>query len=202
MNKNKPAEKKHSGILGSISELVEMLGLVTVAVMLLFAFGMRLNIVQGESMESTLYEGEYLVVSDLFYKPNVGDIVIIHEIDAEPYDDPIVKRVIATEGQTVDIKFGNENVWTLYVDGKEVEEPYRHIVPNKFTGGTLTAEYKFPITVGEGQVFVMGDNRNNSADSRTQCIYTVDERCIVGKALVRLLPFDRFTVFENPFNNR
>ncbi len=194
----KTEEKKKTSILGSVSELVEMLGLVTVAVMLLFAFVMRLNIVKGQSMEQTLYEGEYLVVSDLFYKPKAGDIVIVHEIDATPYNEPIVKRVIATEGQTVDIVFGNENVWTLYVDGKEVEESYRYIDPTKMT---LTAEYSFPITVGEGQVFVMGDNRNNSADSRTKCIYTVDERCIVGKALVRLLPFDRFTVFENPFGN-
>ena len=86
-------------------------------------------------------------------------------------------------------------------DGKEVEESYRYIVPNKITHGTITAEYSLPITVGEGQVFVMGDNRNNSADSRSQAIGLVDERCIVGKAIVRLLPFDRFTVFKNPFGN-
>ncbi|MBE6625994.1 MAG: signal peptidase I [Ruminococcaceae bacterium] len=201
MNKSKATEKKRTGILTSASELVEMLGLVTVAVMLLFAFVVRLNIVVGESMEQTLSEGEYLVVSDLFYEPKAGDIVIVHDIEADPYDDPIVKRVIATEGQTVDIVFGNEDVWTLYVDGKEVEESYRYIVPNKITHGTITAEYSLPITVGEGQVFVMGDNRNNSADSRSQAIGLVDERCIVGKAIVRLLPFDRFTVFKNPFGN-
>ncbi len=198
MNNNKSAEKKQTGILASISELVEMLGLVTVAVMLLFAFGMRLNIVQGPSMENTLHEGEYLLVSDLFYEPKVGDIVIVHDIDADPYYDPIVKRVIATEGQTVDIVFGNPEVWTLYVDGKEVEESYRYVDPNAIT---LTSEYDFPITVGEGQVFIMGDNRNHSADSRTNTIGTVDERCIVGKALVRLFPISKFTVFENPFDN-
>ncbi|MBR5253169.1 MAG: signal peptidase I [Clostridia bacterium] len=198
---NTSTEKKQTGILGSVSELVEMLGLVTVAVMLLFAFVVRLNIVVGESMEQTLNEGEYLVVSDLFYEPKAGDIVIVHDIDADPYDDPIVKRVIATEGQTVDIVFGNENVWTLYVDGKKVDEPYRYIAPNKVTHGTITAEYNLPITVGEGQVFVMGDNRNNSADSRTKAIGLVDERCIVGKAIIRALPIGRFTVFENPFDN-
>lgn len=198
MNNNKPAEKKQNGILSSISELVEMLGLVTVAVMLLFAFVARLNIVQGPSMEKTLHEGEYLLVSDLFYEPKAGDIVIIHEIDAVPYDDPIVKRVIATEGQTVDIVFGNPEVWTLYVDGKEVEESYRYVDPNAIT---LTADYNFPITVGEGEIFVMGDNRNHSADSRTSYIGMVDERCVVGKALVRLFPLDRFTVFKNPFGN-
>lgn len=198
---NTSTEKKQTSILGSVSELVEMLGLVTVAVMLLFAFVVRLNIVVGESMEQTLTEGEYLVVSDMFYDPKAGDIVIVHEIDADPYDEPIVKRVIATEGQTVDIVFGNENVWTLYVDEKKVEEPYRYIVPNKITHGTVTAEYALPITVGEGQVFVMGDNRNNSADSRSEAIGLVDERCIVGKAIVRVLPIDRFTIFKNPFGN-
>lgn len=198
MNKNSSAEKKKTGLLSGISELVEMIGLVTVAVMLLFAFVVRLNIVQGPSMEKTLHEGDYLAVSDLFYEPKAGDIVIVHKIDAAPYDDPIVKRVIATEGQTVDIVFGNPDVWTLYVDGKVVEESYRYVDP---VAMTLTSDYDFPITVGKDQVFVMGDNRNHSADSRTDMIGMIDERCIVGKALCRLFPFDRFTVFKNPFGN-
>lgn len=196
MKNNTPAEKKSEGsILSYIAEFIELLGVVTVCVMLVFAFGARLNIVQGPSMENTLHEGEYLVVSDLFYEPKAGDIVIVHDIDADPYSDPIVKRVIATEGQTVDIDF---STWTLYVDGKVVDESaYRHVDG----GPVLTTDYSFPITVEEGKVFVMGDNRNHSADSRTNAIGTVDERCIVGKAVVRVFPIDRFEIFKNPFKN-
>lgn len=179
---------------GDLYDIVEMLATVTILVMLVFAFLVRLNIVDGISMETTLHNGEYLAVSDLFYEPKPGDIVIVHKINAGRYTNPLVKRVIATEGQTVDIDF---DTWTLTVDGKVVdEESYRFLDPRY---ETLRADYAFPITVPEGHIFVMGDNRNCSADSRTLDIQTVDARCVVGKALVRLLPFGRFTVFENPY---
>lgn len=177
--------------LGDIYELVEMLGIVSVTIMLLFAFVFRLNIVDGHSMDMTLAHGQYLMVSDLFYEPTAGDIVIVHKINADPYDAPIVKRVIATEGQTVDIDF---TTWTLKVDGKVIDEPYRYLSNDPI----LTSDWEFPITVGEDQIFVMGDNRNNSADSRTQEIGLIDERCVVGKAYVRLFPMNEFEVFKNP----
>ncbi|MBE6617029.1 MAG: signal peptidase I [Ruminococcaceae bacterium] len=197
MNKNTPLEKKPQGsILSYISEFVELLGIVTVCVMMIFTFVGRLNIVQGPSMENTLHEGEYLFVSDLFYTPTPGDIVIIHEIDADPYSDPIVKRVIATAGQTVDIDF---DTWTLYVDGVAVDESaYRHVDEDAYT---IKADYPLPLTIPEGQVFVMGDNRNHSADSRTTSIYTVDERDIVGKAVARVFPLDKIEFFKNPHKN-
>jgi len=184
--------EKKTNLLGDIYDLCEMLGLVTISVMLLFAFIARLNIVDGHSMDQTLAHGEYLVVSDLFYTPAPGDIVVIHDQTADPYDKPIVKRVIATENQTVDIDF---STWTLTVDGEVVEEPYRYLDPGKF----LTADYAFPITVPEGEVFVLGDNRHGSADSRQSEIGTVDERCVVGKAIARVFPFTKLTVFRNPY---
>ncbi len=183
------AEKKPADLLGSIYEIIEMIGTVTVVVLLMFAFVVRLNIVDGESMEETLHHGEYLAVSDLFYEPEYGDIVIIHDISAVPYNNPIVKRVIATEGQVVDIDF---NTWTLTVDGEVIEEDYRCLKTDFF----LTADYSFPITVPENEIFVLGDNRNHSADSRQIEIGTIDTRCIVGRAVARLAPMDKFTIFN------
>ncbi len=189
----KPPKEKRSlrGWLGDIYELAEMLGIVSVTIMLLFAFVIRLNIVDGHSMDMTLTHGEYLAVSDLFYEPEPGDIVIVHKINADPYDKPIVKRVIATEGQVVDIDFAT---WTLTVDGEVIDEPYRYVDD----GPRLTSDWTFPVTVGENEIFVMGDNRNNSADSRTSEIGMIDKRCVVGKAYVRIFPMNKFEVFENP----
>lgn len=180
--------KKPLDIFGSIYEIIEMLASVTVCVLLIFAFIVRLNIVDGQSMESTLHHGEYLAVSDFLYEPEAGDIVIIHKIDAYPYNEPIVKRVIAVGGQTVDIDF---DTWTLTVDGEVVEEPYRQLIDD-----LLTSDYSFPITLEEDEVFVLGDNRNHSADSRQIEIGPIDKRCIVGHALMRLSPLDRITVFD------
>lgn len=190
-----PKEKRTlRDYLGDAYELIEMLGIVSVTIMLLFAFVFRLNIVDGHSMDMTLAHGEYLAVSDLFYEPTAGDIVIVHKINADPYDAPIVKRVIATEGQTVDIDF---TTWTLTVDGEIIDEPYRYLDG----GPILTSDWTFPVTVGENEIFVMGDNRNNSADSRTSEIGLIDKRCVVGKAYVRIFPMQNFTVFENPREN-
>ena len=171
-------------------EILEMLSFVTICVMLCFAFGARLNIVDGHSMDQTLAHGQYLVVSDAFYTPKAGDIVVIHDITAAPYDSPIVKRVIATGGQTVEIDF---NTWTMKIDGTVVEEPYRFL---DTTLPLLTANYNvdqnniFTLTVPEGEIFVMGDNRNGSGDSRQYALGTVDERCVVGRAYFRLFPLD------------
>jgi signal peptidase I len=188
-----PAEKKPADILGTAYELIEMISTVAVVVLIMFAFVVRLNIVDGESMEETLHHGEYLAVSDVFYTPEAGDIVIIHDISAYPYVNPIVKRVIATEGQTVDIDF---DTWTLTVDGVVIEEDYRTLKPDAF----LTADYSFPITVPENEIFVLGDNRNHSADSRLEEIGQIDERCIVGKAYARIFPLDKATWFKNPYD--
>ena len=180
--------------LQTFYDVFEVLATVTVTVMLLYAFGCRLQIVDGTSMLKTLHDGERLIVSDLGYEPRRGDIVIIHRIDAAPYSQPIVKRVIALPGQTVDIDF---ETWTLTVDGSVVEEPYRWL---DLSRETLGCEYPLPITLGPNEIFVMGDNRNGSADSRQEELGPVDIRTVVGRALVRVWPRGSFTVFENPFD--
>ena len=180
-------------LLCAVYDFFEVFGVMTAAVRLVFAFVVRLNAVDGSSMQKTLADGDYLAVSSLPYEPARGDIVIIHKIDADPYDLPIVKRVVAVGGETVDIDF---DTWTLTVDGEAVEESYRWLNPKR---ELLKCEYPLPVTLGENEIFVMGDNRNGSADSRQEEIGPVDRRCVAGRALARLSP--TFAIFENPFGS-
>ncbi len=154
-----------------------------IIVVLIFTFFIRLTNVVGPSMEDTLLENEKLLISNLFYEPEQGDIVVFHELGY--YNEPIVKRIIATEGQVVDIDF---DTWTVTVDGMVVEEDYR-----KLTAGVqLTSDYTYPLTVPENSLFVMGDNRNKSADSRSSLIGFVDCRQLLGRVICRLTPINRF----------
>ena len=146
---------------------------------LVFVFLFRIVDVSGDSMNPTLTNGDKLVVSDVFYKPKQGDIVIFRKDEYKP--EALVKRVIATEGQTVEIDFDRGRV---YVDGELLDEPYIA----EPTRNQL--DFKGAQTVPEGCVFVMGDNRNASSDSRKAEIGMVDERLIVGKVLLRVFPLD------------
>ena len=174
--------------LRNLYDVFEVLATVTVAVTLLYAFFVRLQIVDGSSMRETLHN-----------EPERGDIVIVHKISARDgmrdYSRPIVKRVIAVGGQTVDIDF---DTWTLTVDGEVIEESYRWLDPD--AKRTIGCDYDLPITLEKDQIFVMGDNRNGSADSRTIEIGPVDVRCVVGKAFARIAPLSKFAVFHNPFD--
>ena len=159
-----------------LHDMIFML-VIVMAVLMLF---LRIIVVDGPSMESTLLNGDYmLLVGNMFYKnPSYGDIVVVSK---QAYDNgkPIVKRVIATEGQTVDIDF-NEGV--VYVDGVALDEPYTKTLTTLKEGTT------FPLVVEEGKVFVMGDNRNNSKDSRSSQIGLVDKREVLGKVAFILFP--------------
>lgn len=148
--------------------------------MVLFLILFRLIVVSGDSMYSTLVDGDYLLLlSNVFYKePNHGDIVVISK---ESFDDgaPIVKRVIATEGQIVDIDFDQGIV---YVDGLPLEEDYIYSPTTVYEG------VDFPVIVEEGCIFVLGDNRIVSKDSRSPEIGMVDTREVLGKAIFLLMP--------------
>ena len=152
-----------------------------IAAILIFTFFARTITVVGSSMVPTLEEGNLLVVSRLFYQPKYGDIVVLRK--ASFMTDPIVKRVIATEGQTVDIDF-QEGV--VYVDGTALDETYINALTHEPEG------FSGPVTVPEGHVFVMGDNRNRSTDSRSASVGCVDTRYIIGKALIRIAPLNQF----------
>lgn len=161
-------------------ELVQTLMCAVLVLVLLFTFVVRVVQVDGESMRETLQDQDLLLVLDNWlcgdFQP--GDIVILQEEDFNG-GVPIVKRVIATEGQTVDIDFANG---TVYVDGMELEEPY-------IREPTWTDEgAEFPLTVPEGCMFVMGDNRNDSDDSRNPSLGPVDTRSVLGRVLVLAVP--------------
>lgn len=155
-----------------------------IAVCVLFAFAFRLVGVKGESMEPTLYNGDRLILMCEFLSENYkqGDIVVIV---SEKFDvnTPLVKRVIATEGQTIDINF---NTGVVTVDGEELNEPYIAEATNRDPGG-----FEYPVKVPAGCVFVMGDNRNHSTDSRNENVGFVDKDDIVGRVLLRLWPMKR-----------
>ena len=161
-------------------EWVQTLVYVVLAVVLLFTFVGRLSRVQGESMRETLQDRDLLLVLNgyLCGSYEAGDIVIAQRGDLND-GAPIVKRVIATEGQTVDIDF---NAGTVYVDGAALEEPYAR-------EATWLAEgVEFPLTVPAGCLFLMGDNRNDSHDSRASDLGAVDTRYIIGRAVAVLVP--------------
>lgn len=148
-------------------------------IVLVFTFAVRMMGVQGPSMRQTLQQGDRLLVvnSLLVSDYNAGDIVIARKDTFS--EDPIVKRVIAVGGQTVDIDFGSG---TVYVDGTALEEDYINDLTYTFEGT------EFPLVVPDGSVFLMGDNRNMSTDSRDSRIGTVDTRYLIGKAVFLLFP--------------
>ena len=150
------------------------------AVILVFLLCFRVVVVSGTSMNHTLLDGDYLLLlGDVFYRnPEQGDIIVASK-DTFDNGAPIVKRVIATEGQIVDIDFKQG---VVYVDGKPLDEPYT------WTPTNLDEGVKFPLEVDEGCIFVMGDNRNGSKDSRSPEIGLVDTREILGKVIFLFLP--------------
>jgi len=149
-------------------------------VLIVFLLLFRVIVVSGDSMFSTLWDGDYvLLLSNLFYQnPEQGDIVVVSK---KSFDNgtPIVKRVIAVEGQTVDIDFEQGIV---YVDGEVLEEPYINNLTTNPEGMI------FPLVVEEGCIFALGDNRQVSRDSRDPIIGQIDRREVLGKALVLMLP--------------
>ena len=150
------------------------------AIVLVFLLLFRIVVVSGPSMNATLIHGDYLVLmNNIFYpEPKHGDIVVVSK-DSYKDGEPIIKRVIATEGQWVDIDF---ETGVVYVNGTALDEPYTNTPTNLYEG------VDFPLMVDEGCIFVMGDNRNESKDSRSLEIGQVDTREVLGKAIFLFLP--------------
>ena len=159
--------------------------IVALVLVLVFSFFFRIIQVDGESMVPTLQNGDKLIVWGAGYEPQRGDVVIVDSYTS--YGKPLVKRVIAKGGDTISIDY---DAGTVEVNGELLQEDYIAAPTH------LGYDVEFPYTVPEGTVFVMGDNRNNSTDSRDSRLGIVDERCILGHVLRVVFPFSEFGSVE------
>ena len=174
-------EKEPETLEGTLYCWTQALVTAVVGVVLLFTFGVRLISVDGPSMQNTLYTGdELLILNSMFCDFKAGDVVVVNDYNAEePLNETLVKRIVAVGGQTVDVDVASGTVW---VDGQALDEPYIK-EPTYTSSGT-----QFPLTLAEDEVFIMGDNRNHSSDSRDARLGPVKEDYIQGKVLFLLIP--------------
>lgn len=182
------SKKSADGLFHFFKTIFYCLSIITV----LLTFIFRMVVVDGPSMNNTLNDKDRVIVLNyqfIFFSPKQGDIVAVApDINSEKNPDkiqaPIIKRIIAVSGQTVGF---DEETGDVYVDGKVIDEPY---ISSKTDRG---AEWNIPDVIPEGKVFVMGDNRNVSLDSRSPKVGLVDEDQIIGKAIIRIFPLQRIS---------
>ena len=181
-------DKEEFSIKSEIFDWLEAICIAVAAIILVFSLFFRFAEVEGSSMNPTLDSGDRLVlVNTWLSEPEKGDIIVATQPTSVNH--PIIKRIIATEGDIVDIDFKTGDV---FVNDKLIEE---HYIKEKISG-VPGRPVQFPFKVSPGHVFVMGDNRNASSDSRDEGIGEIDTRYIFGKVVLRLLPFDKFGTID------
>ena len=170
--------------IDSVFDFMELFIFSLAAVLIITTFLFKHSVVDGGSMERTLFDGEHLIISNLFYTPERGDIIVCEDYTT-PLRKPIVKRVIAVEGDRVEV---TSDGWVT-VNGEKLDEPYRYV-----DFGQTVAKRPVDMIVPEGEIFVLGDHRNKSTDSRD--IGTISVDSILGKVVLRFYPFESFGKVE------
>jgi len=188
---HKPKKDFKKSLVSNIFEWLDVVVASVVVVVILFTFVFRMVAIDGHSMNNTLFNGERVIISNMFYEPERGDIVVISrnsENASESDRQPIIKRVIALENDLVDIKNGK-----VYVNNVPLKEEYALGITEQ-----IDEKVKFPLVVKENCVFVLGDNRNNSRDSRSSSLMEDDNngqvnvKYILGRAIFRIFPLNKF----------
>lgn len=184
-NDAKPAESKNTKFLSFVYDVLDSVKSAAIVVFLVFALAFRAVGVEGPSMRPTLEDGDWVAVAGAVCRFKRGDVVVVNQ----PWkrNVPIIKRVVAVGGDEVYIDFDRGEV---YVDGEKLDEPYIS-EPTR-----LEYDVKFPLSVDEGKLFVMGDNRNVSMDSRSSDVGLIDERYVLGKATARIFPFSKWNIYD------
>lgn len=177
--KNENLPQHGTSLTAEVYEWAESIVFSLAVVVLIFTFVFRPVGVVGESMMDTLHDGDKVIICDVNYTPKQGDIVVL---STKAVETPIIKRVIAVGGQTVDIDYENNRV---LVDGKEFDAPIKEKMQKM-------GDVELPVRVPDDCVFVMGDNRNNSFDSRYSDVGMIKTKYILGRAVFRILPFSSF----------
>lgn len=204
--KTEKSNEEKQSVIAEIFDYYELCIFSICAVIVIFSFFIRLCRVDGQSMEDTLHNNEMLLVTDVLYTPERGDVIVFHQTGGQNKDiysfslnEPIVKRVIATAGEWIDIQLSDGRLKvTIYDNNMEnpctLEEDYA-----KYSGSPSwnpTGYHEYPMQIPEGYVFVMGDNRWDSTDSRSTLIGLVDTRRILGRAVLRVTPFSKFGTID------
>lgn len=191
-------EKKKTSFASELIDYVEIFVFAVCAVLLVFSFFVRVCRVDGPSMNNTLIHNEILITSNIAYKPQQNDIIVFHQTNEQRnvFNEPIVKRVIATEGHFVKIDFENSIVYVSeddVFDASDILDESEYVF---IDGGRYYMNGTMETYVPEGKIFVMGDNRNHSSDSRSESIGLVDTRRVLGKVVLRIFPFEKITSFN------
>lgn len=175
-----------------VFDIAEMFVFVLVAVMILTTLIFKHSIVEGDSMNNTLENGDHLIISNLFYTPERGDIIVFEDYSTD-LRKAVVKRVIALPNETVEIRLNSKGQVIAIVNGEELPEEY---ALNLCDADIDMTNFNKPITLGDDEIFVMGDNRYHSLDSRSSLVGPIKTDAILGKILFRFLPIDKFGAVE------
>ena len=187
--KKRKYDPEHPRFIDNIYDFFELFVITLVCVMVLTTFFFKHSIVEGRSMQNTLADGDSLIITDLFYTPERYDIVVFEDYSTT-LKKAVVKRVIGLPGEKVEVKVDKNGDYLVYINDELLPEKYAYNAPDSSAPATGIWY------IEEGEVFVMGDNRYNSTDSRDPNVGPIDIDCILGKVILRFYPFDKFGKVE------